>query len=290
MTIRYIRKLFFNPQTANWESEISSSPGYSELPPISLKEIDVLDQFEALLNNSDSEDTDVINNELEALLATPRTTLRPLVGNEVHSYKDITQVIETLANRILESREYRNTFNSSANSAATQQGESLDPPHEYYNSGTNYGRLFDLGNSSFLPGLLPYRDTGLLFRSNTFDEADNMLKAGTKILQSFSDNYSNNFLPLQASILRLSPLRSESQAMMYPGDMFKLMLSGGNGAIITKPSGLQELGSNNNLFKVITTTAQNIAQQVSDGRSTINININVQLPPGYSASGENEET
>lgn len=292
MSIKYTRKLFFNPATGEWTTEVIKQNDYPELPYISQRELDFDGNLEDIIaDESSGSDQDIID-LLEAKYSDKKQSSRLLDDADRGSLGSITDILQGLMAKVRESRDFRDDFSNAALAAATSAGLSLNPPHNYVDSGTDYAKLFDLGSSSILPALLPYRDTSLSFRRNSFDQVNNMLLGAERLMSDLDKVYtSNRSNPLTVSIIPLSPPRGTDTTAMFPGDLFKTLVAGGAGSITrTSTQGINRVGLDPNIYKVVSTLAGQLSHQVSDGKSTINININVQLPPGYSQGGEDDET
>ena len=268
-----IRKLYILPDASEWVGEISKTES-SDIPEVMLNEVFYDGDLSDVVYSQQQSESDILDLLSSKYFSTAQY-VRPVLRDEYLDFPTKSELLEKLLNSVQAMRNFRDDFSDNSE---------LPYPD-------TYSRLMNLGDSSVLPGFIPYRDTELVIRKNDYDSVDSALQAAIGVLSSYSKSNNNQLNKLQASIIPISQARSQENNTMYPGDLFKLLVKGGSGMISKVLSGVSRFSNSNDIYKVTAVTPTTAEQSISDGKASITININVTLPANVtnSSTGEEEE-
>ncbi len=271
---KVIRKLYVVPATSEWVGEVSPAEN-SSIPEILLNEVFYDGDLSDIVYSQQESESDLVD-LIKSKYFTAAQYIRPVLRDEFADFTTKAELIAKMLESVQAMRQFRASFDDDSN---------LPYPD-------TYSRLMNFGDSSILPGFIPYRDTELVIRRNDYDSVDSAIQSVIGALSDYGRTTQSDLTKLQASIVPISPSRSsETSNSMFPGDLFKLLVKGGSGVISKVLSGVSRFGQSNDIYKVTGVTPTTVGQTVSDGKSSITININITLPSNVtdSSTGEEEE-
>lgn len=204
--------------------------------------------------------------------------VRPLLKSELSSYETRESLMAKLLSdvqKLQTSRNAQHTF-----------GPDSD------NETTEYSNMPMLVGSSVLPGLKLFRVPSMQTSADSYEAADSRLTSALGALTSVL-KYSNNpsYSPLSAKLVRVSKPRNDlDSSIVYPGDLVRLLASGGAGNISINSPRMSRVNPLLDIFKVISTATGISPNTISDSNgSNVTVNINIQLPSNYTSAGEDED-
>ena len=220
---------------------------------------------------SDEEYADSLNT---SYFATP-SFVRPLVRSELSKYPTKQDLIDTMLADLKALQQIRN-----AEVATEPNNESV------------FSNLPLIASSSTRPGLQMFRVSNMAHSTPNFEAADDTLESSLAALKSIYKAFNNSSTnPLSARLIRLSKPRSDLDAgITYPGDLVRLVSSGGVGLPTYTTPRMSRVNPLLDIFKVVSSLTGVSPNTVTDTLgNNVTVNINIQLPANYSQSGTDEE-
>ena len=204
--------------------------------------------------------------------------VRPLLKSELSSY----ETRENLMSRLLSDVQKLQTSRNAEHTFGP------DSEHET----TEYSNMPMLIGTSVMPGVKFFRVPSMQATADSYESADYKLNSALGALSSVL-KYSNNpsYSPLSAKLVRVSKPRSDLDAsVVYPGDLVRLLASGGAGNISINSPRMSRVNPLLDIFKVISTATGISPNTLTDSNgANVTVNINIQLPSNYSSAGEDED-
>lgn len=271
---KIIRKLYVEPETTEWVGQITPQVT-SSVPEIFIQEIMFDGDITDIAYDDELSDDDILDLLEERYFSDP-VYVRPSFIADLEEIQDKVELLSKLQATVNSLKQFRQEFSDNSG---------------IQNSDT-YSRFFNFGESSVLPGFIPYRDSSLVIRRKDYDSVDSAMEAAIGVLGNYSSSRPESFPKLTATVVPLSKSRDQiNTTTMFPGDIFKLLLKGGAGLVSKALTGISKYTSAPNVYKVTGTTPTTAEQTLSDGNTTVTININITLPSNSTdpVNGEEEE-
>jgi hypothetical protein len=268
------KKMFYNEETGQWEVSIDQNDSDLEAYLNSLEYDGDLSGLLADRGTTDTEEqaADKVSNSILSSVSYQR----PILKSESSRYQTKQELIEDLVqDLILTQQEYNRkvTLADELNSEV-------------------FANLPTIVNTSVKPGVKFFTTPNMSTVRNSFEDAENSLLSsiqGIKALGMFSNP---EYSPLAVKVVRVSKPRSYlDNSVVYPGDLIRLLTTGGVGSIThSNSSGISKLNPLLDIFKIVSSAAGQVNHSVSDSAgNNVTVNINITLPTNYSQSGSEED-
>ncbi len=268
------KKMFYNEETGQWEVSVEQNDSDLEAYLNSLEYDGDLSSLLADRGTTDTEEqaqAKVLSRFFEQ-----DTFQRPVLRSEVNNYPTKQQVVDNLVQDLL----------------ATQQEYNRKVTLADGNDSEVFSNLPTIVNTSVTPGFKFYTTPNMSRSFNSFEDAENSLLSAVQSIKSMRMFANPEYSPLGVKVVRVSKPRSSiDNSIVYPGDLFRLLASGGVGNITHASSNsISKLNPLLDIFKVVSNAAGQVAHSVSDSAgNNVTVNINITLPPNYSESGSGED-
>jgi hypothetical protein len=266
---KVIRRLYVDPETNNWVGRLDPLEE-SSFPEVVLREI-MFDGDVSDIAYSDADTSDELNSLILSKYFSDSPFVMPLTRVDRPNYMTKQDLITSILSNVMAMRDFRDSFEDSANN----------------DDSARYSRLFNMGISNLSPGFIPYRDTSLSVVGTDYDSIDSAITAVTGLASNYGKVSQSLGNTLSAKVVPLSPERSENA--FFPGDLLKLLISGGSGVLSRIISGITPINNTSDIYRVNSQSAGTFQQTLKDTGTSITININVTLPNNITNEDGSEE-
>lgn len=268
------KKMFYNEETGQWEVSVEQNDSDLESYLNSLEYDGDLSSLLADRGTTDTEEEaiDKISNSIFSNVAYQR----PILKSEISRYPTKQELMDDLVQDLLSTQQEYNRKVTLADELSSEI----------------FSNLPTIVNTSVKPGVKFFTTPNMSTINNSFEEAENSLLSsvqGIKAMRMFSNP---EYSPLAVKVVRVSKPRSSiDNSVVYPGDLIRLLTTGGVGSVThSSSSGISKLNPLLDIFKIVSNAAGQVSHAVSDSAgNNVTVNINITLPANYSQSGSEED-